>query len=428
MSFKEGFQTQTPVTTPQTCPQGAIQTFPLMLDFNATVETYDVVNAPLSIDFKWGTRTNAPQFFNTEGNRHAIDEVGEGLSNLTSFKYLGVEYELNRVEIAAATHTGWILPADRRSNNDEDIVITFEARQSTTSAQYRYILFVIPIIRSENVSVESSYLRALLNRGASGPFSIRTCFPSSVTSLFGYYSACLNGIQPPYAIDNVHIFVSTEGIPMLRETMMNLLKIVNPTATAFPAANPPFKNRFTIGMNPMALQRSQFGEFVLSTNQLLNAAGFIANVLRSTPETRHDNLDAYKCVALNPDSDIEGGGINIDVETGTPLKEVLETREAERAALGTKATQDGGVVLNPGRLEKLLSSAIGIFMIIIVVFGVILLISNYFGRGQSPAVVGSVETVGIPAKLAEWAQSSTTYALTFVLVGFAGFIIGVMLQ
>jgi len=435
MSFEEGFQTGTPAVSPQSCPQGAIQTFPLILDFNATLDTYEVANAPLAIDFKWATRRNAPQFLTTEGNRHAIDEGGEGQSNLTSFKYLGVDYEVNRVEIAAATHTSWVLPADKRSNNEEDIVITFEAKQSTTSVQYRYILFIIPIIRSESVSSESNYLRGLLNSSASESFSLRSCFPTAVNSLFGYYSACLNGIQPPYALDNVHVFVSTEGIPVLRETMINLLKLVNPTAIGFPGANPPFKNRFTTGQNPKALQRSEFAEFVLSTNQLLNAAGYAATVLRTTPESRRDDLDAYKCVALNPDADIEGGGINIDVETGTPLKDVLETREAERAALGTKATQ-GGVVLNPGRLEKLLSSALGIFMIVIVVFGVVLLISQYFGQGRSPAVgpvslmgaTGAVEAVGIGAKITQIAQSSATYAITIALVGFLGFIIGVMLQ
>jgi len=431
MSFEEGFQTAGPLTESSAvkCDETAIQSFPLLLNFgDITNKMYEEVLDPLAIDFKWGARSTPPQFLKTEGNSNATDEVGEGQSNLTTFKYLGVEYQVNRVEIAASTHTAWILPTDKRVNNREDIVITFEKKQADSSARYRYIIFVIPIIRVESSIPDRDYIRGLRNSSATGPFSLESCFPANARSLFAYYSVCLNGIQGEYPIESAYVFVSTEGIEVSKSSMEELLIAYNPSALAFPDASPPFKNRFTSGKPPKALQKGEFGLFVLSTNQLLDAKG------GGKIESRRDNLDAYKCVPLNPDANVESGNINIDLETGTPLNEVLAAREAEKNALGVAAqAEKGAVSLNPGRLEKIMSSAIGIFMAVLAGLGFILLISRYFGASGAASAAASGAASGpavlsMGAKVAQVVQSSATYAIIIVLTGFLGFIIGVMLQ
>lgn len=422
-SFEEGFQTAV-VPVPETCPFGAIQSFPLGLTVEVTEELYTSVSEPMAIDFKWGSRANPPQFLTTEGKKHHIDEVGAGRTNLSTFKYLNTDYEIIDVQICRATHNNWIIPSSDRANNKEDILISFEAKSSAVDPRYKYILFVIPVVREE-AAQDPSYLTGLLNPSAQGPFSVRSCFPTNPRSLFAYYSTCLKGVTEDYKVRNAYIFVSVSGVRASTATMDALLRMQSAGSTQFPLPNPPFTQRFSEAARSIGVD---FNQFVLSTDQLLNAEqyGRFAKI-----ESRQDDTSAYKCVPLNPDVAVEGDKLEIDLESGLPLKEVLAAREAEKTAGGATAqgggtAASGGVTLNPGRLEKFVSSAVGIILIILIVLFVIIVITQYFAP-TNPATAAAVGAMTTGQKIADWLQSGAFYAMIIVLAGFLGFIIGAML-
>ena len=214
------------------CPSGAITRFPLQLSATITDLLYDGVSEPITMDIQWAARSTPPMFVDPK-TESKTDEVGAGNTNLTTLRFMNNSYTVSSVQIIKASHTAWVLPST--TMNLEDIVITFST--SSTTTQYVYITFVIPIIRTSALT-SPNYFTGLSDSNSNGPFSLQSCFPTNPQARFAYYSTCLKGYSSGASTQSSYIFVSTDGIPVSATLMSKLLDITG-IATEFNTFKPP---------------------------------------------------------------------------------------------------------------------------------------------------------------------------------------------
>jgi hypothetical protein len=382
------------------CPTGAITSFPLQIAITATDTLYDSVNEPITMDFQWAARSTPPMF-TTPKSDCITDEVGAGNANRTTLRYNNVSYTVASVQIINASHTAWILPNTLQDKNKEDIVITFNTESSTTST--KYITFVIPIIRNANGT--SEYLAGLSDPNKNGPFSLQSCFPTNPAARFIYYATCLAPYSGSSSSQNSFIFVSVDGINVATDLILKILGITGLT-DKFGNFRPPFSTRLTTNLTRIA-SVSDFTTRVMTTNQILNYAGFNEQY-KSDADVRKDDTSAYQCVPIDPDTAVVDGKLQVDLKTGEALNTVLAGRDAMRAAHGVKTGMD------PGRLEKYMGSAVGILLSIILFAGILWFTLIFFLSDR--------------ADPNSFYQNLPGDMILTLIIGFIGFIIGVMLN
>ena len=392
-----------------TCPTGSINSFPLQLGLTATDTLYDTVSEPVTIDFQWATRATPP-IFTAPQTAGKTDEVGSGNSNLSTIRFMNTTYTVSAVQIVTASHKPWILPVTSQQNNTEDIIITF----SNITGKYQYINFVIPILRVTS-QIKPAYLVGLSDQNANGPFSLQSCFPTNPRSRFAYYTICMNGSTATTPNQNMYVFVSTQGI-QVSGALMTLLLGITGNKTTFGAFTAPPGFRFSPAPKSI-LSVADFTTYVQTTSQLLNYANFKdfypAIVGSATLDSPEHQTDAYKCVAVDPDTAIVNGQIQVDLSTGELLPEVIAKRDALRADHNVK----GGMA--PGRFEKYMGTALGVILSLVFFSVVTWLIVFNFVEAGSGYYLGDQSS---------WVTLLPSYMLPALLTGFLGFIIGAMLN
>ena len=349
------------------------------------------------MDFQWATRSTPPIF--TDKVKCITDEVGGGNTNLTTLRFMNNNYTVASVQIIAASHTAWILPVTSQVNNTEDIIIVFGTSSTTTT--YKYITFVIPVLRGANGN--PSYLNGLSNPNANGPFSLKDCFPTMPNARFAYYATCLAGYSGNATSQNSYVFVSTDGIQVSATLMTTMLGVTGRTGS-FGTYSPPFLTRLTGNFTTIGTIQN-FTNSVLTTNQLMNYAAFKKAYPTIDTTVREDNTDAYKCVPIDPDASVVDGKLQVDLKTGETLTQVLSARDAVRGA---------NAGMDPGRVEKYLGTAIGI-VLAIVLFITIIWFAMFLFVERSDEYTG-------------WMSQVPGYGLLILITGFIGFIIGAMLN
>ena len=385
------------------CPTGAIRSFPLKLAITATDVLYDIANEPITMDFQWASRSTPPTFIDTITS--TTDEVGAGNTNLTTVRFMNNTYTISAVQLISASHNSWILPTTQQANNKEDIAITFSSSSTTTA--YNYFTFIIPIIRS-GTAIQPNYLKGLADANANGPFSLKDLFPTSASSRFAYYSTCLAGYSQSSATANVYIFVSTSGIQVTSSLIESVLS-KSGKLNAFGSFSPPYISRLT-SINTVISSNADFTNFVMTTTDLLNFAGFSSKYSSLHENIRKDDTSAYQCVPIDPDTAVVDGQINIDLKTGgLSLKDVMHERDALRASHGLSASMD------PGRLEAFLGTALGIMLAVVFSMAVIYFLFAYVSG------VGANQYNG-------WLLDIPKYVLIVLFAGLVGFIIGSMVS
>jgi hypothetical protein len=391
-----------------TCPTGSISSFPLQLGLTATDTLYDTVSEPVAIDFQWGTRSTPP-IFTAPQTAAQTDEVGSGNSNLSTIRFMNTSYTVSAVQIVNASHKPWILPVTSQQNNTEDMVITF----SNITAPYQYITFVIPILRI-NAQIRPNYLVGLSDQNANGPFSLQSCFPTNARSRFAYYTVCMNGSSAKTPPQNMYVFVSTDGI-QVNGTLMKTIMGISGNKNNFTNFVAPPSFRFSSTAKSI-LSVADFSSYVQTTNQLLNFArfkDFYPDIKAPSSDSPENKADAYKCVAVDPDSAIVNGQIQVDLSTGELLPDVLAKRDALRAAHNVT----GG--MEPGRFEKYMGTALGVILSLTFFSIVIwLILVNVVEAGSGTFIEGQ----------SNWVTMLPSYLLPALIMGFVGFIVGAMLK
>jgi hypothetical protein len=382
----------------QTCSPGAITSFPLQIAITATDTIYDSVSEPITMDIQWATRSTPPMFRDPKANA-VTDEVGAGNANLTTLRFMNNNYSVHSVQIIKASHKAWIIPATAQSMNMEDIVVTFAASDDTV--QNKYIAFVIPILRT-SVATNPSYLTGLSDPNTSGPFSLKSCFPANPRARFAYYSTTRN----------MYVFLSTDGIQVSATLMTKILEVAGRT-NEFPVYTTSFTTRLT---NNTTIVKSigDFTNYVMSTTQLLNYNNFKTLYPSIDTNLRQDDTSAYQCVAIDPDSAIVDGKLSVDIKSGEVLTNVLEQRENIRAAANVSGSME------PGRLEKHMSTALGVILSILLFWAILhFVVIGYNNFMNTPD--------GSPAVPA-WILSVPNYGIIMLITGFIGFVFGTMLN
>jgi hypothetical protein len=392
----------------QQCSSGAITSFPLQIAITATDTLYDTVSEPITMDIQWATRSTPPMF--RDKTTAITDEVGAGNTNLTTLRFMNNNYTVNSVQLIGASHNAWIVPPTSQSMNVEDIVITFAA--TDTTLQNSYITFVIPILRT-STATSPSYLTGLSDSNTSGPFSLQSCFPANPRARFAYYSTCLSGYSGKSSTRNMYVFVSTDGIQASTTLMTKILSLTGRTS-GFGTYSSSFTTRLT-GNKTIIKTIGDFTNYVMSTTQLLNFNDFKKLYPTIDTNLRQDDTSAYQCVAIDPDSAIVDGKLSVDIKTGEVLTNVLAQRNAVRASNNVAGSMD------PGRLERYMSTALGVILSILLFWAII-----YFTVVSYKTVMSSP---GLPPPdTPAWITSIPNYGVMFLITGFIGFVIGTMIN
>ena len=368
------------------CSQGAIRSFPLGLAITATDILYDSVSEPITMDIQWATRTTTPMFISPATNC-ITDEVGASNSNLTTLRFLNNNYTISAVQIITASHKAWILPNTAQSANLEDIVMTFSTTSTTTT--YNYITFVIPIIRSANAA-DPNYFTGIVNPNGNGSYSLQSCFPADPRSRFARYVTCLAANTSGGSTQNVCVFVSINGIQANQTTMQAILNLTGRSGS-FGTYSSPYTSRLT-GTSTITTN-ADFSNKIQTTTQLLNYAGFKTLYPTADTNIREDDASAYQCVSVDPDKMIVDGKINVDLNSGELLTDVLDKRKHLRSDVPVSAGME------PGRMEKYLGTTLGIFLSIIIISILLYGLSIVFRFNVTG--YGPEDFVGAPPEIAD---------------------------
>jgi hypothetical protein len=311
---------------------------------------------------QWGTRTTPPVFLKQATSGGTIDEK----DGSTTLRYNTNTYNLISVQIAKATHTSWLVPTKSQPDNKEDLIFIF----TSSAADPRILMIVVPIIRTGRARTDPLYLTAL---GATteadagkGPFSLEDCLP-----LRDYikYTSCLNGYSTDAPTANAVMYVDVSGIsvsPTLMDGIKRNLGFDFPTPVSY------FMNKFS-GSKIMTAET--IGKVVSISSPF---------VTYEPPIVAEASTDNYKCMPLDM-AQIQTS----DMVGAKTLTEVLLPKAKEAK------------ILDPGKLEKGISIALGVVMgIMFFGLGFYMIFTFIQGaRGAASTVSGAAPTVTIFSKL-----------------------------
>ena len=340
-------------------------------------------------------RATAPVFANAtaDGTLDDGSSGNSGSASTNSIVFNNTTYKLNSVQIACnpasstsgavatGTHKTWLL--DQTVTNTEDVILIFSS--SSTNSNYKYIVIVVPIIRTG--ASTPPYLQAIATGTVTGTISLNDCMPSNKRAQFAYYSTCLNGYSDYAETQEVYVFVSISGINASSADMAKIL--TKRGAGGFTAVSTPFGTR--LSNTKTSINVNEFSNYILTTTWLLDSAEFSGRNPSIMP-TRTDNTGAYKCTQLNPDRDVDAAGnMQFDLATGNLLTDILAERQ-EVISSATGANDTAQNVEKSNTDTKRITMALGILMAMIFVCIIIYLLYSIMNAltGMGAQEMGAV--------------------------------------
>jgi len=389
----------------QTCNPSSLKIFPNKLLFGINSELYSSKSPqPLNITFSWGTRSSPPGF----------DDTGTGILlpepnvNSNTFRYLGHTYTLSKIQFTQPLHNSWVVPNDKQVVNKEDIVLTY-TNSETINDIPRVIIINIPIIRSDVTTHDPAYLLALSNPNTPvSSLSIKNIFPNRENDLYAYYHICAQGYNVGDLPQDVISIVFVNGLYVSNTLMNNIMLQFNQVSSAFGSYQPPI----TLNFSSSSLNGFDNKMFDTYVNHAFN---LIEYVQLSTGVQIQPDINAYKCVPLNPDKDVSGGQLNIDPETGLLYSEI----DAERRKLINEATSPRPKFLNQ---EKFVESVSGFmsFILVIIVFGILFfMVFSNTSTGSAPG-----EHSSFLVRLLQKISAVPLILIIGIIAGFIGYLVG----
>jgi hypothetical protein len=432
---------------PAVCPTTGLYSFPIDLGFSATDSTYTGVDEDLAIDIKWASRSTPPQLSgnSVEAQQAILDEVTvtSNIGGGTTLRYRGYDYKLDSVRFCKATHTKWLIPSDKRSKNKIDVILSFTVSQNANNPTVRNIVFVSPLynVDTDTEGTRSFYFQAMTQANLSN-FSVREVLPSSDTTRFAYYSTCLEPYNNMNTPQFLLVFVAVEGVPIgpgIQAAIQELVGIDN--FNNFPNFTP------TYLANSLSINRAQkilntdaesFNNFVASSTAILNYAKLSGSYrqVRAEP-TREDELDAYKCVPLDPEKDIKDGKLTINLNTGAPLSTIEQQRLATK-----EEGLDPKRMINPETTEVIMTIGTAVIMCLFVVVVLFYAIVSIFTKPATPVVPTAAPSIPGPppataaaaaaaaiapsASKGSWLKRIVMWLFAILILGGSGFVIGLL--
>jgi hypothetical protein len=412
------------------CPNGSIRSFPLKLGIQPSLPLYESADESFPLSIQWAQRTTPPVFFSVE-----TGETDDMIitSNKTTVRYSGVTYTLASVQICRPSHQNWLLGTYNPSMNLADVIIIFDTDRDDTS--YKYITLICPLIQSPDSksSVSSPYINGLIDEDMTGPYSLRDCFPKDNSSLFVYYTTCLEGLTAGLPSENVITCFCIDGLMLDASIFEALLEKLAPPSgplTTFPLFNTGYLVN-TIATPTVLTNDSEFLQYCLTTRDLLNYSGLASKYKSPEDVTRSDAVDAYKCVPFDPDGMIVDGKISVNIETGVPLTQV----NTERANLKNQLTTNFKWIPND-TIKEIASISLGVMFVFLLIFATIIGVVSFtqgkrtFPTQVAPQLAAHVQgRLHSPSKtsLLDNLKGSFMYTICAIVFMFFGLGIGYML-
>ena len=396
------------------CPTGngtSLVSFPIALEgVTPTVDIYNSIINPLQFDIKWGSSEVLPDFSLATVN---TGEVYHPTINTTSLTYLGNNYVLQSIQFTQPTHQGWLALVNTMglvSNNKEDIILTFMTDNQAGGENNKppqFIILVSPIIRIGTAIRSSAFLNSLANQ-VSAPVGPDSLFPNITGNQFAYYTTCSTGLNTDTDFNNSLVVVNVQGLLVWDYIMTSILRLYNKISTTatFPVYVTPAYGLFENAATKIT-SLNDFKNLVSVTIQYTSSSA------PRVPPVQNVATDAYKCVPLNPETDVSGGAIKVDTSTGDVLSSTLYDRKATIDEYNTK-----GVSSIPYNIFEQYTR---IFLIIMItVIGIWLIIYSVLSLTVGP------ESTGGGASRIKMAFTNLLKVPIYVVVAFFCTFIGIM--
>jgi hypothetical protein len=298
--------------TGNACPSGTFSKFGPTITFTLNSDSYKNLasgaNTNLPMNFAWAPRTTDPEFQDSFSGTLKQDPAK------STVRYLNRIYSLESIQFTTPTHSSWVIPVTSQSAVKEELVLTFRTADMIVDQTPNTIALVVPIIRDDTATIEPKYLVALsLQDGTSGAISPQDLIPITGDGLYAYYTLCAQGFAAGEPAQYVQTIVFPRGLPI---TNARMSKIYSKLSSA------------------------------------------IATTDKSVP------TDAYKCVPLDPETNILDGKIVIDPTTGVPLSQV----EADRTAVKEAATPKISLAAYSDKVKQFLSYLLAAAFILILFY------------------------------------------------------------
>lgn len=383
-----------------TCPNTGVRDFPIKTTVNITDALVNSIHESYMINVQWGLRATAP----TLGANGMLQE-GSSATNApstTSLRLQGNSYTLFSAQLVAPIHKDFVKATEKPLVKAE-LLLIFKSTSSDIAE--KYVFFCVPVLQSATTT-PNVYLQSILQERLPGrPISLSTLVPEPKDQEFFAYSTCLSQVKGQQTVaTQVRVLIFHKGI---RHSNVNgVLPKAKPRAiTAFPAFQLPEQLRASTMPSPFMLDNeTTFGRFLRSGN-------LQADIYGRSGELREDTTSAYKCVPLNPDTQVVDGKIKVDTTRGELLSKVLQDRSSDlNEDMGKKG-------MSAEDLERMIAVALGIALGLLV-----LMILAYFVSRvtASPNSYSPGPVVTVPS----WIRNITPTMFISIFVGILGFVIG----
>jgi hypothetical protein len=278
----------------------------------------------ITMDFQWGPLTTG-LVPDTGSGQYILLQKSDTSSTVV---YKSTRYTVESVQIAKATHSMWLLTDPGPTANTEDLIITLVS--TDTRSRDSYIIIVLPILRGG--SLEPAYL-ANIGATTTPAYDLGSCLPKKSGSeagdvLFAVYSTCINGYTSRAETQNVYVFVSTSGISVSNALMNRITADLRLDQGNTRRINTPYTFNYMTGGVTSQIDIPDFSKFITTTRYLTDTT------TAKLVERRKDAANQYKCMELDPDSQVDANGnIIIDVNNGEIKDHTLTDIMAERTIL-----------------------------------------------------------------------------------------------
>lgn len=356
------------------CPTQSLQSYPVELQgFKPTYEMYESVIEPISLSFTWGSDSTIPEFSSSADINSG--EISHPSIYTTRLTYANTNYTLDTVQLTTASHTNWLALTDSEAlavNNLEDIVLTFTSEPiagSEITKNPQYIILVSPIIRTVRPRTSSSFLDSFANR-ARANVSLHSLFPNKQNNQYARYITCSQGINSMSDFQNVLVVVNVQGLIVLDSIMENIKTLYTKQKTGtYPLYHPIHSNLFST--QSAVISSFMFSSFIKVSHGYASSVETV-----STPPVLDENTDAYKCVPLDPTTQVNGIGMKVNSSTGTILTNELTTRQQEIDNYNTKEISSIPYKILEKYTRIFIIIAISIAGIVIIVYSVLSITSG----------------------------------------------------
>ena len=386
-----------------------------------TQEMYDSVEEPLTVEFKWGTRSTPPKF--ESGNKNLLDEVGHGGLSVSSVYFNNIIYNLYSAGLYAPSHNSWLL-SNKTANKNADIILIYNNPNPLIKAKYDYIFLVVPIIETAMNSGDApAYLNGIASPETIPPqgFSLSSCMPS-ISSQFAYYATCLSSTRGDI-IKNGLVFLSIEGIRVEGSLMASIKAVPGLGGRFANIGEAPVNDDISISsfftQAGSILSSTDVTRYVLTTRVLFDTAR-TKNMewVKGASAVRRDSPSSYKCTQFDPENDLnKDGTVSIDLTSGQILDEVMRERNIIIQSMNTLG--DDKTTGNVKFVPYLIGGILGLLFL----FSATIVMIKGYAMSQQVSVV---PPAGTPATSTSVGGFFSKNWIT-ILVGLVSIILGAVL-